>query len=150
MDLVRQHYVNDLNEFIKQSEKRLHTIFKEINFTVDETLKSPNFSTNKIENQMWCCPSSLKLSKYQEFTRKNGRFTEPEYREQIPEKNSRSTVAEGRSTKLSLADITKMRRDAKRRRMKYRTKGSISYAEEVRGLIALQMESWEQYLQQNS
>ncbi|KAJ6634585.1 hypothetical protein Bhyg_07390 [Pseudolycoriella hygida] len=48
----------------------------------------------------------------------------------------------------TLADLTKYKRDIKRKRMKYRTTKAppLTHTEELRGLIALQMESWEDFV----
>lgn len=53
-----------------------------------------------------------------------------------------SAIEQKRSTTIPFTDLNKLKRDLKRRRMKYRTarSGPLTYTEEIRELIGLQME----------
>lgn len=89
-----------------------------------------------------------KLADYEKTIERLGHRTEP----------AELTVPvihnEGRSSsddRMTFDQISKLRRDLKRRRMKYRTKTPpLSYTEELRGLISLQMESWQQYVRDST
>lgn len=89
-----------------------------------------------------------KLADYEKAIERLGHRTEPELTVPV-------TQSEGPSSsddRMTFDQITKLRRDLKRRRMKYRNTKTppLSYTEEIRGLIGLQMESWQQYVRDST
>lgn len=89
-----------------------------------------------------------KLADYEETIKRLGHRTEPELSVPVAQNEGRSSLDD----RMTFDQITKLRRDLKRRRMKYRTAKTppLSYTEEIRGLIALQMESWQQYVRDST
>lgn len=99
--------------------------------------------------------SEQKLNDYNRALEQNGHFTEPEL--QIPQwdndggggETGSSNRHSGKSSMTTFAEITnKLKRDIKRRRMKYRVTKTPpqSYTEEIRALIGLQMDSWQRFI----
>lgn len=100
-------------------------------------------SDSNIYSSIWHLPRSEKLKVYEKAISECGRFTEPEMA--IPFNDGPSTNADEKKT---FAEITKYQRDVKRKRMKYRTTKAppLTHTEEIRSLISLQMELWEDFV----
>lgn len=89
-----------------------------------------------------------KLADYEKTIERLGHRTEPELTVPVIQNEGRFSSDD----RMTFDQITKLRRDLKRRRMKYRTTKTppLSYTEEIRGLIGLQMESWQQYVRDST
>lgn len=94
-------------------------------------------------SSIWLLPRSEKLKVYENAISEGGHLTEPEMSILFNDGPSSTSTTDDKKT---FAEITKYRRDIKRKRMKYRTTKAppLTHTEELRSLISLQMELWEQ------
>lgn len=94
---------------------------------------------------IWLLPRTEKLQIYENAINESGRLTEPEM--VIPFSDGLASTSSNDNNK-TFAEITKYKRDIKRKRMKHRTTKAppLTHTEELRGLISLQMELWEDFV----
>lgn len=102
-------------------------------------------SNTDIYSPIWLRSRSEKLEIYEKAVREGGRLTEPEM--VIPFNDGLSSTSSG-DTQRTFAEITKYERDVKRKRMKHRTTKAppLTHTEELRSLISVQMELWDDYV----
>lgn len=105
-------------------------------------------STNSLRHPVDLRSRLEKLADYEQVIERLGHRTEPELTVPVTQNEGHSSS----NDRMTFDQITKLRRDLKRRRMKYRTTKAppLSYTEEIRGLIGLQMESWQQYVRDST
>ncbi len=96
---------------------------------------------------IWLLSRSEKLHIYENAINEGGHLTEPEMAITFDDGLASSSNTGG-DDKKTFAEITKYKRDVKRKRMKYRTTKAppLTHTEELRGLISLQMELWEDFV----
>lgn len=94
-------------------------------------------------SSIWLLSRTEKVKVYENAISKGGHLTEPEMTISFNDGLASSTSDD----KKTFAEITKYKRDIKRKRMKYRTTKAppLTHTEELRNLISLQMELWEQF-----
>lgn len=99
-------------------------------------------SNPNVYSPIWLLPSSEKLKVYETAVNDGGRLTEPEMAISF---NDGLASTSSNDDKRTFDEITKYKRDIKRKRMKYRTTKAppLTHTEELRSLISLQMELWE-------
>ena len=151
---------------IDHMEQRFQQILKNIGWNEADLMKNHHCKKPKLENEIEHDSKETIASK----TKVNSRRIQvknisqsrlffislfkctQETLTQLPEVSSFSSLDTTPENCMSFAEMTKLKRDLKRRRMKYRTTKSppLSYTEEIRALIGLQMESWEQKLQKTN
>lgn len=107
------------------------------------------------DSVMWCQSREQKLKNYQEAVKLSTESARIYDDEGMPSGTmanlSVEAKSDGRASTMSLSEMTKLKRDLKRRRMRHRTTKAppLSHTEELRGLIELQMEAWQQFVQQD-
>lgn len=99
-------------------------------------------SNPDVYSPIWLLSSSEKLKVYETAVNDGGRLTEPEMAISF---NDGLASTSSNDDKRTFDEITKYKRDIKRKRMKYRTTKAppLTHTEELRSLISLQMELWE-------
>lgn len=117
--------------------------------TSEETTCSACLSTTdpNVYSPIWFLSRSEKLQLYENAINESGRLTEPEMAISFIDGPSTTNSNDDKKT---FAEITKYKRDIKRKRMKYRTTKAppLTHTEELRSLISLQMELWEEFVAQ--
>lgn len=113
--------------------------------TVCGTCSPETESNADIYSPIWLRSRSEKLEIYETAVREGGHLTEPEM--VVPFNDGQSSTSSG-DTKKTFAEITKYERDVKRKRMKHRTTKAppLTHTEELRSLISVQMDLWEDYV----
>lgn len=94
---------------------------------------------------IWLRSRTEKLEMYENAIRESGRLTEPEMAVDFNDGHSSTGSSD---TKKTFAEMTKYERDVKRKRMKHRTTKAppLTHTEELRSLISVQMDLWEDYV----
>lgn len=102
--------------------------------------------SNVCYSPIWLLTRSEKLQLYENAISEGGHLTEPEMAISF---NDEQASTSSNNDKRTFAEITKYKRDIKRKRMKYRTTKAppLTYTEELRSLISLQMELWEDFVE---
>lgn len=102
-------------------------------------------SNPNISSPIWLLSRSEKLQIYENAINEAGHLTEPEMAISF---NDGPASTSSNDDKKTFAEITKYKRDIKRKRMKHRTTKAppLTHTEELRSLISLQMELWEDFV----
>lgn len=103
-------------------------------------------SNPNVYSPIWLLSSSEKLKVYESAVNEGGHLTEPEMA--ISFHDGPASTSSNDDQQRTFAEITKYKRDIKRKRMKYRTTKAppLTHTEELRSLISLQMELWEDFV----
>lgn len=140
MDSIAQRLkqLDELREQVKIYETQMDGFLHELGWTRD---KMPKLTKMKQENEHGAECSAAGPSESvndREITMKH--HVQTDDLEAVVDLCS--AIEQKRSTTTPFTDLNKLKRDLKRRRMKYRTarSGPLTYTEELRQLIELQME----------
>lgn len=155
---ARMKQLNDLSNSINILEQQFNGIMEMLNWDRKQLLDNVKNDTNKnnltsISNETKKNNSNV-VNKFNvqkhNLTTVPGGVTSAASHHIIPEPELIVSVKDRNLTKnMTFAEIIKLKRDLKRRRMKHRTSKTppLSYTEKIRALITLQMETWTQYLE---
>lgn len=129
------------------SEYKINSRTEIITSTSEQSIcdRCSSKSNPNIYSPIWLLSRSEKLQLYENTVIEGGRLTEPEMAISI---NDGLASTSSNDDKRTFAEITKYRRDIKRKRMKYRTTKAppLTHTEELRSLISVQMELWEDFV----
>lgn len=133
---IRVDQVNEIIESVRQCEERMNQLMERLQWSRDKLPKE-----KKIEKQP---AESEATTEVQQTDCAAARQSEP-LNQPEPDESSREFPEIGDRSKLnpiSYTDLNKLKRDMRRRRVKHRvTKAPpLTYTEEIRELIAIQME----------
>lgn len=134
----RLKQLDELREQVKLYETQMDGLLRELGWTRD---KLPKLKKVKQENELEperSIAGSSEGANDQKIAAKHQ--TQTDDLEAVVDLCS--AIEQKRSTTTPFTDLNKLKRDLKRRRMKYRTarSGPLTYTEEIRELIGLQME----------
>ncbi|KAG4066243.1 hypothetical protein HA402_000467 [Bradysia odoriphaga] len=99
-------------------------------------------------SSIWLRSRSEKLEIYENAIKESGHLTEPEMA--VPFNDGLSSTSSSDPNR-TFAEMTKYERDVKRKRMKHRTTKAppLTHTEELRSLISVQMELWEDHVEKS-
>lgn len=133
-DRIKQ--LNHIRQTVQRNEDQLNELLQHLNWTKDKLPKQKP----KPKQEIAVVANNEIASTSTEHTQK-GTVNQPkdDFDAVV---NLCSKISEKQSAQNTFTDINKLRRDLKRRRVKYRTTKSapLSYTEELRELINLQMD----------
>lgn len=160
--------LDDFDAASDQMESRFGDLLHSIGWTQAELLRSHHESKSKKPpsgNSVSKRPAMMtdersndfrtrqqKLEDYMLAVDRLGHFTEPELIVSSTTNINAATASQAHSNLATFAEITRQQlREQKRRRQKYRNtkKPPLRLHEELRALIAVQMDAWQAYVQKN-
>lgn len=151
----RLKQITELNSFVEHIENDFNQILSNLNWTQaklfadynskEVTKKHTNNDADyKAIQEYYLLPVEKKLERYEHTLKSNEAIDKELDMTQFEFQTTSLDMANKAKAKVqnTFADINKLKRDLKRRRMKYRTTKAppLTYTEELRELIGLQME----------
>lgn len=130
--------LNEIKEEVKIYESQLNEFLQELGWTREKLPKQPKVKKEqqKVETECEIASSSSSGNLHQNVMSTDAKSIDLE-----AVVNLCSTIDRKRSATTDFVDLNKLKRDLKRRRVKYRTSTApLTYTEELRELINLQMD----------
>lgn len=130
----RLKQLDDIRKTVENCENQLNVFLQEIGWTKD---KLPKFEVDKVKKECELAGSTSNATVEKIEVKPSTRTNDLE-----AVVNLCSKIDEKRSATSSFTDWNKLKRDLKRRRVRYRTTKTapLTYTEELRELISLQMD----------